>query len=331
MTTAPELWIDRAALMDGDLGAPAIRAMARSGELHRLRRGRYAFGESWDVADDQERHRIRALELGVSLAGRAAISHESAALLHGIDLPGGAIQRVHVTWPASLGRRTTTNITPHRGRVDPTHLQTIGGVLLTSPARTVFDIACSATIERAISAADSALHQKFCSADRASRCSRRGQAGTGRVPSQANSRIRGRSCRKCGRINLPPTTGPDRTACTNAAVRDTRVDRESKSQSRFRVRAATDRSRIRWPNQIRPTTRTGADCGRRRIRREGSRRPHTGDRTPVRQSHLVRLESTRGDAEPLLCRFPARRLPRLDPGTSTIPSVSATCMSAAQQ
>ncbi len=164
MTTAPELWIDRAALMDGDLGAPAIRAMARSGELHRLRRGRYAFGESWDVADDQERHRIRALELGVSLAGRAAISHESAALLHGIDLPGGAIQRVHVTWPASLGRRTTTNITPHRGRVDPTHLQTIGGVLLTSPARTVFDIACSATIERAISAADSALHQKFCSA-----------------------------------------------------------------------------------------------------------------------------------------------------------------------
>lgn len=164
MTTVPEFWIDRAALLDGDIGALAIRALTRSGELQRLRRGRYAFGDSWDNADEHERHRIRVLELGDALGGRAAISHDSAALLHGIDLPGGVIQRVHVTWPASPGRRTTTNIRPHRGRVEPAHLQTIDGVLVTSAARTVFDIACSASLERAISAADSALHQDLCTA-----------------------------------------------------------------------------------------------------------------------------------------------------------------------
>ena len=162
MTTAAETWIDRADLLEGDLGAAQIRAMVRSGELLRLRRGRYAFGDTWAEADHHQRHRIKALELGHALAGRAAISHESAALLHGLDLPGGPIPRVHVTWPASLGQHATANITPHRGRVSPAQIQMIDGVLVTSPARTVFDVACSASIERAISVADSALHKKLC-------------------------------------------------------------------------------------------------------------------------------------------------------------------------
>ncbi len=164
MITAGEAWIDRAVLLEGDVGPAQIRAMVRSGELLRLRRGRYAFGDAWAEADYHQRHRIKALELGHALAGRAVISHESAALLHGLDLPGGPIRRVHVTWPASLGQHASANITPHRGRVSAAQMQMIDGVLATSPARTVFDVACSASIERAISAADSALHKKLCAA-----------------------------------------------------------------------------------------------------------------------------------------------------------------------
>jgi hypothetical protein len=165
MTNALSSWTARSALLAGDISEGAIRSMVRTGELYRIRRGRYANGDHWEASDDHERHRIRALEIGASLEGRAAISHESAALLHGMQLTPGLLPRVHVTWPASPGRRTTTNITPHRGRVPAQQLQVLDGVLITNPGRTVFDIGCSAPLPRAIAAADSALRLGLCSPD----------------------------------------------------------------------------------------------------------------------------------------------------------------------
>ncbi|MET3806752.1 hypothetical protein ABIB25_003772 [Nakamurella sp. UYEF19] len=106
---------------------------------------------------DEDRHRVRARELAVLFAGRAAISHESAALLHRLQLPPINLVRVHATWPGSAGRRGTSNIHPHRGLLDETDLVIVDGTLVTSVARTVFDIARTAMPSVAVAAADSAL------------------------------------------------------------------------------------------------------------------------------------------------------------------------------
>ena len=156
-------WTDRSTLLAADLSPREISAMVSTGQLRRFRRGRYAVAGAWDVANDQQRHRTRARELGSAVAGRAAISHESAALLHGLLLPAGGLSRVHLTWPGSPGRRATPHVTPHRGRLAASDLIEIDGVLLTSVARTVFDVARLGVWHRAIAVADSALRLLLCS------------------------------------------------------------------------------------------------------------------------------------------------------------------------
>lgn len=158
------LFLDRAKLLDGDVAVARLESLQRSGELHRLRRGRYIAGEVWARSTEQERHRLRALELGGELGGRAVISHESAALLLGLELPAGPPGKVHVTWPGSPGRRATTNVHPHRGRLDRQDLTLVEGVLTTCAARTVFDVARSSTPERTLAAADSALRLNLTTA-----------------------------------------------------------------------------------------------------------------------------------------------------------------------
>ena len=159
------LWIDRTSLLAGDLSAREVRQKTRGGDLHRLRPGRYVNASWWADANAVEQHRVRALELGTWLAGRAAISHESAAILHGIQMPALHLPKVHATWPGSPGRGATTNVIPHRSQLRDLDLVLADGVLVTSVARTVFDIARSAPWTIAVAAVDSALHLALCTAE----------------------------------------------------------------------------------------------------------------------------------------------------------------------
>ncbi|QNK80880.1 hypothetical protein [Nakamurella sp. PAMC28650] len=161
--TTPESWTDRQVLLAGDLSPGQIRAQTRHGQLHRLRPGRYTDGSNWRASDAVQQHRIRALELGHWLGQRAAISHESAAVLHGIQMPHTVLARVHATWPASTGRSSTANVRPHRSQLDGPDVAWLEGIQVTSPARTVFDVARSAPWWRAVPVADSALQLRLCS------------------------------------------------------------------------------------------------------------------------------------------------------------------------
>lgn len=156
-------WIDRSTLLAGELSAREISGLVTAGDLCRIRRGRYVVADDWDAADDRQRHCVRARELASEMAGRAAVSHESAALLHGLLLPAGLPSRVHLTWPGSPGRSGTPNVTPHRGRLDAVDLMHLDGVVVTSVARTVFDVGRLGVWQRAIAAADSALRLRLCS------------------------------------------------------------------------------------------------------------------------------------------------------------------------
>lgn len=155
-------WIARSSLL-AELSPLEISRLVAAGDLSRIRRGRYVVSDEWNAADEQQRHCVRARELASEMAGRAAVSHESAALLHGLSLPAGLPSRVHLTWPGSPGRSPTPNVTPHRGRLGPADLVLLEGLLVTSVARTVFDVGRLGDWPRAIAAADSALHLRLCS------------------------------------------------------------------------------------------------------------------------------------------------------------------------
>lgn len=76
-------------------------------------------------------------------ADRAVLSHWSAGRVH--RLSDGACSPIHVTVPGS-GRRRLPELVVHRSRnLDPQDVVVVRGLRVTSPARTVLDIAAFAT------------------------------------------------------------------------------------------------------------------------------------------------------------------------------------------
>lgn len=188
-----QAWATRAALVAGGFTGPQIEALCRVGALHRIRRGAYLPSEDWEALDVYAQHLLQAAELGHSLGPGAVLSHASAAVLHGLPVPDLDLSKVHVTWPASPGRRTTTNTHPHRALLLADEQTIHHGLLVTTPARTVYDVARSGSFQSAVALADAALHARLCTKEDleaicASRAGWPGSAAAGRVAAFADGR-----------------------------------------------------------------------------------------------------------------------------------------------
>lgn len=84
--------------------------------------------------------RQRAMTAVLDAGRRAALSHHSAAALW--DLPGFRFDDLHVSRPRDRSRRRTTLAVVHETRVLPAHHVTVhDGIPVTTPARTIFDLA----------------------------------------------------------------------------------------------------------------------------------------------------------------------------------------------
>jgi very-short-patch-repair endonuclease len=122
------------------------RVLQRSVEASRvvrLRRGVYGLG----LPDGSDALRAAAVALG------AVVSHDSAAVLWGLELAHQAGQ--HVTVPRSRGRARHDGVVVHRLDVD--QVQDHEGIPVTTPLRTVLDCAASLATNLAVVVADSAL------------------------------------------------------------------------------------------------------------------------------------------------------------------------------
>lgn len=123
--------VTRAQLLDVGLGADAILYRARIGRLHRVHNGVYAIGHA-PVTPRQ-----RAAAAVLACGPRALLSHRSAAALWGIRKQWPS--PVEVTTPSGHSRR---GIKIHRsGRLEDQDATRHFGIAVTSPARTIFDIA----------------------------------------------------------------------------------------------------------------------------------------------------------------------------------------------
>jgi very-short-patch-repair endonuclease len=120
--------VGRSQLLAAGVGSRAIVHRVESGRLHPLYRGVYAVG-----------HRVlsqRGRWMAATLATDGVLSHLSAAALWGIRPSQG---RIHVTTPRTRAKRP--GLLLHRAVLAPDEITTHHGIPVTTPARSLLDLA----------------------------------------------------------------------------------------------------------------------------------------------------------------------------------------------
>jgi hypothetical protein len=150
-----DLILRRDALMTG-LSDGELARLIRAGELGRLRRGAYV--DSVLPATGARRHRLLIRATVAGLRRPAVVSHQSAAVLHGLPLWGAPLDRVHVTRRPRAWNDTSAVLCCHVARLRDDEVTEVGGLQVTNPIRTALDLARSLPHEAAVVTLDAALH-----------------------------------------------------------------------------------------------------------------------------------------------------------------------------
>jgi hypothetical protein len=129
--------VSRAQLLDLGVGADAIKHRVALGRLHQMHRGVYAVGH--------RALREEASWMAAVLAGGpgAALSYRSGAELWGLRSSSRA--RIDVSVPRH--RRSTARLEVHCVEMQPDEVTVERGVPVTTPARTLFDLAAVVSAE----------------------------------------------------------------------------------------------------------------------------------------------------------------------------------------
>ncbi len=150
----PDLVLRRDALCGGWSDEELTAALGR-GDLVRLRPGAYLVDpSSLDVA---ARHRHLVTATVAALRRPAVVSHQSAAVLWGLPLWGVALGRVHVSRRPPASSEVGRYLRCHVLRLPDDDVTTLDGVAVTTPTRTLLDLALTLPAEPAVVALDGAL------------------------------------------------------------------------------------------------------------------------------------------------------------------------------
>jgi hypothetical protein len=125
--------VDHSQLLALGVSNDMILGWVRAGRLHRLHRGVYALGHLELTTQG------RFLAAVFACGPGAALSHESAAVLWRLRERRGP--RIDVTVPTPGGRKRRRLVIVHRGRLEPEEVATKDGIPVTTPTRTVIDLA----------------------------------------------------------------------------------------------------------------------------------------------------------------------------------------------
>lgn len=141
-----------------------VRRPARDETLTRVRRGAYVDAERWSRSPAAERYKLQVLATVAAMRSPSVLSHESAAVLHGLPIIGRWPSRTHVVEQARSGGRSSALIVRHGVSASPTIVM-VGDVAATSVARTVIDLARTRPFASALVSADFALASGLCTMD----------------------------------------------------------------------------------------------------------------------------------------------------------------------
>ncbi|MFI9510535.1 hypothetical protein [Nocardia sp. NPDC052566] len=131
-------------------------------ELHRLcRRGvwRRLRDHPGAALSAEGRHLLLVLEVAETMADTDVASHCSATVLLGLPGWSARLGRVHLTRITTNGGFMSRHVVVHSARIEPDEIQTVNGIPVTTPPRTVIDIARWEGFEHAVVVGDAALNR----------------------------------------------------------------------------------------------------------------------------------------------------------------------------
>src|SRR5665647_3110746 len=136
-----------------------LKSLLKRGDHVRLVRGVYA--DAAELAGwEEDQHRTRVM--GVARISNLLVSHISAAVLHGLPVPGGDLTEVHATRLGIGGNRQRSTRHVHSGTPPSAWQTTHEGAYVTTVPRTLVDVAKTQPRLAAVTAADAALHRGLC-------------------------------------------------------------------------------------------------------------------------------------------------------------------------
>lgn len=190
-----------------------LRRMRAGRQLVALRPGAYVTGDDERLRSPADRHLLAIGAALHQLGPGAVVSHASAAVVHRLPLWATPLDRVHVTRNRRSGGRRSRYLHLHAAALDVDEVELVGGIPVTTVARTIADLARALPFEPALVPADAALFRHLVTPmdleDAVERSSnRRGNAaarrvvafgdGGGQSPGETRSRV------ALFRAGLPP-------------------------------------------------------------------------------------------------------------------------------
>ncbi len=136
----------------------AIREAIRAGEWRHLRRGAYAFAETYDPLSGVQQHLVLARAVVSKLgAETVAVTHQTASCAHGHDQWGWDLGVVNVTRLDGGSAREEAGIRHHVGQVDVANLEECEGLRVVPEQRAVVEACTQMPVEAGLCIVDSAL------------------------------------------------------------------------------------------------------------------------------------------------------------------------------
>lgn len=129
-----------------------------AGTEQRVARGVYLNAVAWQKLNPRERYVTRVRAFALTRRSRPVLSHWSAAAMLGLPVLEGWPEGIHITGGGSSGGRSRGIARVHSLTLTDEDVVEVDGLLVTSIARTVVDMAVAAEFISAVAIADRALY-----------------------------------------------------------------------------------------------------------------------------------------------------------------------------
>lgn len=158
-------FITRPEILDSGYHDRDIREARSTGLLTRIGAGLYALSATYVPLTPEAKHLVRCRAVTQRLGAGVVLTHQSAALVHGMPVWGLDLDEVQLTRRDGMRGRHEAGAYHHIGRIEDSQIVEINGVLTVPPARAVWEVACAGSSESGLVTADGALHAKLVSDD----------------------------------------------------------------------------------------------------------------------------------------------------------------------
>jgi hypothetical protein len=140
--------------------ARQVRREHRRGTSTRLHRGVYAESHRLATLTPRARHLAQVNAIVETRRIRPIIGHLSAAVFWGMPIRPAMPTTVHLIVPPGSGAHSKNGVTVHKELLAHGDVVEVNGLLVTSPLRTLLDLARVAHFVTAVTALDFALHER---------------------------------------------------------------------------------------------------------------------------------------------------------------------------